>query len=52
MQEQKTEPKQTMRPRLDVGLYIKIKEKYPKETALMNHEEAVAWALNKFLGKN
>lgn len=38
-----------IRPRVDEDFVLRIKMKYPKETAILSAEKTVAWALERFL---
>lgn len=38
-----------IRPKIDSDYVVRIKSKYPNETALLNNQEAITWALDRFL---
>jgi hypothetical protein len=38
-----------IRPRLDALFVYEIKNKYPRETASLNNEDTIVWALRRFL---
>jgi hypothetical protein len=39
----------TIRPEINEELILKIKIKYPRETAMLTNAQTIEWAINKIL---